>query len=437
MEAKREAYMRTIGLHPDCLDLEVEVPAFVEALRTGLRVQDQGLEMLPCFLRPVLDPERSQELFLVMDAGGTHLRSALVSVGPQGERVLEVHKQPLPGTQEPIQAETFFDALAQTLLPWLDRSRKLGLCFSFAVEILPDREGVVAHLSKELRVSGLVGQKLGENLRAALRRLGDSGDLEVVVLNDTLAALLSVLPEVQAQGLEAPICMIQGTGFNLCYAEPRSWRAGVAPQLINTESGMHQTQVQGLADRLLDEQSQQPGAMRYEKMVSGAYLGKLGDLALRGAAGLEAEIHVEPLLSAALAGRLLERPCLTNQEISLFLADPSVGSLAELVETEEDRETMVELFQCLYARTAKALVLQIEGLLTHTDWGRERPAPLVVEGTTFYRSTGLRTCFEEQCRALALRTGRKVQLVPVREHSNLFGSALAWQTLIPECEEDQ
>ena len=77
--------------------------------------EKSSMPMLPAYLTVDSLPEESKDV-IVMDAGGTNLRVALLRINPgQKPELLWHHKQPVPGKPGPMTPEAFFDALAQAV----------------------------------------------------------------------------------------------------------------------------------------------------------------------------------------------------------------------------------------------------------------------------------------------------------------------------------
>ena len=81
--------------------------------------------------------------------------------------------------------------MAQALLPYLDRTQTVGISFAFECEILPNLDGRIVNLSKEIRDPEVIGTRIVENLEAALRDRGITEETHMVVLNNTVASLLA------------------------------------------------------------------------------------------------------------------------------------------------------------------------------------------------------------------------------------------------------
>lgn len=436
-----KTYLKRIKLDPSCYEWRSEVAALQAAMEAGLEGKTDGLEMIPTYVgtrwRDDLQQERT---FLVLDAGGTNLRMAVVTFQEgkkngeevsESPRILHYAQKALPGTQGPIGAEAFMDELAALLLPHLAFSRRLAFCFSFSAEILPNREARVRGMAKEVQVTGMENLLLGEALRAALRRQGDTGELEVLVLNDTIAAALACLSETVHRGYEGPVGIIHGTGVNVAYPEPK------LGMLVNTEAGNYRMKNRGPIDVMIDEDSRIPGDHAFEKMYSGAYLGEVFRLSLLGAAGLLENVPLdflaegERLLSEKTAKQLRSLDHVGNQELSLWLKKPSESRLQDFFTTAEDVRVARKIGEAVYARAARFVTMEIAASLLQAGLGRsaEKPAAVVIEGSTYYKSTGLRRQVEEAVLDILPRLfGLHAVLLEAPADANLLGSAGAWMT---------
>lgn len=86
--------------------------AFVKQMTEGLEGRESCLPMIPAYLTADALPDGEQNV-IVMDAGGTNLRTALLKINPgSAPEVLYSHKRLMPGKSTPISKEEFFLALA-------------------------------------------------------------------------------------------------------------------------------------------------------------------------------------------------------------------------------------------------------------------------------------------------------------------------------------
>ncbi|MBM4370015.1 MAG: hypothetical protein FJ098_00075 [Deltaproteobacteria bacterium] len=300
--------------------LEETAGRLAARVREGLARDGEEIRCLPAWLaRPPADLAGEA---LALDAGGTNQRAARVRIGPDGPVFLGGPAGgALPtGREGAIPAEAFFAPQA-VLLRTLggQGDLPLGYCFSYPAEVRPDGDAVLLRWTKEVRVEGVVGRPVGALLAAALEAAGGTRP-RVTVLNDTVACLMAGA----AAEADAWIGLIVGTGTNMaafvpCDGIPKLAGAPGLPaaMAVNLESGNFHPGCLTEADDRLDLASENPGAQRFEKAVSGVYLGRLlaaeipglEGAAVRGAAALTAlRYHPDaPPGARDLAAALLDR----------------------------------------------------------------------------------------------------------------------------------
>ncbi|HJR00180.1 MAG TPA: hypothetical protein VKA83_00990, partial [Methylomirabilota bacterium] len=260
----------------------------------GLVGEPSSLKMLRTFTRQPSGRERGR--VVVVDWGGTKARAGVVELGGDGavrmvaEEALTFSDAEKRGAPEPV-----FDLIAQAVGRVAHAQgvavAPLAFVYSYPARLERIDRAVALASTKGWRLAGLEGQDVAALLGAALLRAGLPGIRLAAVANDTVAALM--LQSYRARGRDAgahpaDVGLILGTGTNLA--------ADLGPAGIrNLESGNFdgaaavETPYDAALDRELDEPP--PGAQRFEKMVSGHYLGEilrraLGDAGPRGSAGL-------------------------------------------------------------------------------------------------------------------------------------------------------
>ena len=248
-----------------------------------------SLAMIPAYVSmeravPVAAP------VLVLDAGGTNLRAAVIWFDEHGTpRIEDFQKYRMPGTEGiDLSAAAFFDALAERLRPIIDRAGTIGFCFSYPAEITPDCDGRLLRWTKQVQASEVVGRLVGTGVAEAVQaKFGR--DISVRIVNDTVATLLAGKSAGVARHYSSYVGFILGTGTNMAYVE-RTERIGKAHlpaggrMAINVESGNFNGVEQSDFDREMDAALPDTGVGTFEKMISGAYLGRLGLVVLQTAA---------------------------------------------------------------------------------------------------------------------------------------------------------
>ncbi|MFH1468188.1 MAG: hypothetical protein ABIO70_27625 [Pseudomonadota bacterium] len=252
---------------------------FALQIREGLARGGARVAGLPAWLpRPAPDIEGAA---VVVDLGGTHARAALVALCAEGGLHLLAGPvtAPVPGVGDPsVSREAFFDAQA-ALVAALDppAGLPLGYCFSFPAAVEPDGDARLLRWTKDIRIAGVEGERVGALLVAALRRRGLVPG-PVWVLNDTVAALLAGARRATRDHAHV-IGLVVGTGTNMASFFPRASLpklAGEGPDMaVNLESGNLDPCETTLWDMEIDEASDNPGRQGFEKAVSGRYLPRL------------------------------------------------------------------------------------------------------------------------------------------------------------------
>lgn len=368
--------------------------ALLARLREGLASPGQQIAMLPAYVAPP-DSGLSGDAVAV-DAGGTNLRAALVRVADGAAQIVgEVAELPLPGAagRPAATAEQFFAAHHEVirLLPGAD-GLPVGYCFSYPSTSREDGDATLNKWTKEVRVSGVEGRAVGQLLREHLAVRGLHLG-RVVVLNDTIAALMAgaLGPEIsplRAAGL------IVGTGSNIGAFLPVG-RLGKLPELswppgamaVNFECGNFDVPLRGPVDEAVDAASEDPGDQRLEKMVSGAYLGRI----------------------FAEAGRRLE--------LELPEAAEETATVSELA--RETRSQAGDLARAVIVRSADLVAAALAA--TSALLGGVGRLSVFAEGSVFWKAPRYSQRVASTYAALA----RSRLQVGSAQNANLVGSALA------------
>lgn len=405
------------------------VEGFQKEMTLGLEGAHSSLRMLPTYISVEAIP-REGEPVIVLDAGGTNLRVALMEFAPgEGPRETYFQTVPMLGTRGRVTAEAFYEALAALVAPIADKAGRIGFCFSFPCEIMPNLDGKILHFDKEVDVVGAEGSLLGEGLRAALERLGKPHNHRVAVINDTVAAMLGAMAQ-EVGGPGAYMGFILGTGTNVCAAFPNGAikkaptlvsRAGST--VINVESGGFDKLDRSLVDLMYDNGTANPGGQALEKMISGAYQGPMVLAYLRAAAKAGAFSPESAVAIGAL-------DALTARDISEFLVYSGEDNPLSFL-TGEDKAAAEELLDAFFRRAARMTAATLAAVLDATGRARDREKPMNIaaEGTTFYRCPLLHKYLLEDMETLAAgRMGLYSQFVR-GENPNLTGAALAALTV--------
>lgn len=401
---------------------------FSEEMSRGLSGKSSSLDMIPTYISTDGDVDYSKNV-IVIDAGGTNFRAALVHFDSEHRPVVDyLEHYPMPGTGGAIDRDEFYDRIVSYLAPIADKSDRIGFCFSFPTKMLPNRDGRLTHLNKEVKVNGLDGTLIGKGLTDALAAHGFSGSKNVVLINDTVATLLGGKASVAGRVYDGFIGFILGTGSNTCYCEsaseiykdPEIVRAG-GSMIVNIESGGYTRAPRSDIDAAFDALTESPGNQEFEKMFSGAYQGNVMLAILRAAAA-------EHLFSGKTEANIEKLSSLSSKDIDIFCAFPyGSGALAKAAADDSDRYAIFEIIDAFFERAALYIASSLAAVMLKTGCGKNPLKPVCVsaEGTTFYKSRLLRPKLDRNTSVL-LGDGLGLYCEYLRsDNTTLVGTALA------------
>ena len=262
---------------------------FRQDLQIGLRdPKSSSMRMLKSYVGLPTGKEKGE--FLALDFGGTNVRVLRIKL--EGEGRYEVTKrvgEPLvvPGKYDYIGKNSTVDQMFGFLARLIDEaidgdhSTKfyLGHTFSFPSSQDDLNNAKLIIWTKEFATPGVEGEVVNDLLLDALKKRGIENVIPVAVINDTVAVLLSAAYK-QADVYTGSI---YATGHNTCYLEgsihdPKGF--GTGGMILNLECGNFMKLTPNRFDTELDQKSEKPGEQRFEKMVSGRYMGELFSMAV-------------------------------------------------------------------------------------------------------------------------------------------------------------
>jgi hexokinase len=433
VKAKVIDFLNKNDMNPAVIDMENTCQVFLQEMQKGLAAEPSSLAMLPTYI----ETERQIPLnkpVIVMDAGGTNFRVATVSFDQDGNSKIENFKLfSMPGVKQQVSKDEFFNTMAGYLDEVIEKSEDIGFCFSYPIEIFPNKDGRVLFFSKEIKADEVAGNMIGENLNAAISSSGNADKKNIILLNDTVATLLAGRADVKGMSFDTYIGFILGTGTNCSYIEQnknitKTKDLDLAKsQIINVESGGFGKAPQGKIDKDFDQSSNSPGRYTFEKMISGAYLGPVCLWTVRSAAE-------DGLLSKNSAENLKEIKEIDTKDINDFMSYPEAktGLLSSALQSAGDEDIAIAyyLIDRLIERAAKLTAINLSSVAIKSGKGQNpcRPVCIVAEGTTFYHLKSLKQRVEYYLKDyLVNQKGIFYEIINV-ENATLIGAAIAGLT---------
>uniref|UniRef100_A0A8C5HDT9 Hexokinase-2 n=1 Tax=Gouania willdenowi TaxID=441366 RepID=A0A8C5HDT9_GOUWI len=281
-QAERQRILDTLRLSRQQL-LEVKRRMSEQMLR-GLSKQtheQSSLKMLPTYVRSTPDGTEHGD-FLALDLGGSSFRVLLVRIESGERNNVDMHHKIYSIPQEFMQGtgDELFSHIVTCIADFLEymgmrgASLPLGFTFSFPCHQSKLDEGILLQWTKGFKASGCEGQDV-------VTLLKEEFDLSfVAVVNDTVGTMMTCGYE----DCQCEVGLIVGTGTNICYMEEMQ-----NVELVEGDDGRMCVNMEWGAfgengelddfctkfDQEVDEFSNYPGKQRYEKMISGMYLGEI------------------------------------------------------------------------------------------------------------------------------------------------------------------
>jgi hexokinase len=396
--------------------------------------------MIPAYISPITQVP-SGKTVIALDAGGTNLRAALVRFDEQGKAIAQSSgKVPMPGTYGRVSPDQFFEKIAEVTAPLIEAVpavEGIGFTFSYPMEITKDADGILLALSKEVDAREVIGKAIGRGLRDALARRKINAPEQIVLLNDTVATLLSGLVSIPPHGFEGPdhygilpgpvVGLILGTGLNTAYPETSIPKIGFAsesaPQIVVCETGTFAHRYMGVLDREYDATTKTPGAYTLEKATAGAYLGPLTFHILKQAIQ-------DGVLQFSRSSEFLAWPTLQTKDLNAFMRAPlaAAGPIGELFEPDERAAIagFVYLASIVTERAARFSAATVAAAVERVGgYDPFAPVRIAVEGTTYLRYQGMRTALESYLHTMLVAGKKRSYMIAPVEQASLFGAAVA------------
>ena len=132
MSTKRvETFLKKCGLYYGDINIEEVCALFLEEMNAGLAGRESSLAMIPTYIEPAKTLPANDPV-IALDAGGTHFRAAVISFDGNGKPAIEgLRKRAMPGIDEEISREEFFDTLTEYIEDIVEASNRIGFCFSY------------------------------------------------------------------------------------------------------------------------------------------------------------------------------------------------------------------------------------------------------------------------------------------------------------------
>jgi hexokinase len=372
---------------------------------TGLQEDGTEIKCLPTYILPKKDGIKGDAT--VFDLGGTNFRVATVSVGSESKVTGSTERDITEMKNKGFSREDLFKAQAKTLGQVnIPKDAPIGYCFSYPAKSLPDGDAELIKWTKGVSIPQMEGQPVGKPLLKYLNENSTSRFTGIKVVNDTITSLFAGLLN---PGFDAYIGLIVGTGTNMATFFPseyipkiramKDW-SGETP--VNLESGNFYPPHLTAMDDEVDAKSDNKSNQRFEKAISGMYLGRV--------------------FRAAFPGEKLDEN-LSAVDLTRMINNPS-----------QHKKEFAEVAFQIYERSAKLVAASIAGLVKNLFAANPKikRVQVMAEGSLFWSriNTGgvsYAAIVDQHVNNLLKELGLSGTTVTIAqmENANLIGAAMA------------
>lgn len=247
----------------------------------GLRIENTEIQCIPTYINPKTDGVDGKSL--VLDLGGTNYRVATIdfsgeqpTIHPENGWKKDLSVMKTPGFTEKDLFKEQADPIGEIKR---DEEMPIGYCFSYPADSMLNGDAKLIRWTKGVDIKEMVGKPVGRPLMDYLNERNEKKFTDIKVINDTVASLFAGLTDKEA---DAYIGLIVGTGTNMATfikaekiqkLNPEYPQEGLIP--VNLESGNFFPPYLTTIDDTVDALSDSKGRQRFEKAVSGMYLGEI------------------------------------------------------------------------------------------------------------------------------------------------------------------
>jgi len=376
-------------------------------IEEGLEKDGMEISCIPTHIVP--KKEINDGKVLVLDWGGTNFRAAIVEFKNGKPSIMdnEIKKKMLSSVETAgFKQDDLFREMAILIgeLKNIDESiTQIGYCFSYPAKCEVNGDAILLRWTKGIDIPEMIGKPVGEPLMTYLNNHKDikTTFTNIKVLNDTVACLFAGLSET---GYDSYMGLIVGTGTNMAglmrldkIEKLKNKEDGSIP--VNLESGNFYPPYLTVIDGLVDAMSNNKGQQRFEKAISGGYLGEVF------------------------------KTVFSHEKIKY---DFDGGALAKLINNpNENQEEQVAVACWIYDRSAKLVAASLAGLaqvLVAQDPSVKKIC-LAADGSVFWGKDKNKEYYYKELVSkelkLLLPKGVNITIIDEMADPNLIGSAIA------------
>ena len=330
--------------------------------------------------------------YLRLEVGGTNVRVGLVELfgGHEYLNYPYEFEKPIPPELKTGDGAKLFDFFAECVGEFIEKyetvqgpekSYDLTFIFSFGLEKTAIDQAVVYDMTKEFKVTGVVGKNLNDLLNPALARKGLENVSIAADGNDT-ESLTAGAAYLYEHGL---LSFVLSTGYNIGLL--------ILGDIFNTESGNWKDdiflQIRSSFDIWLDLNSTQPIKYAAEKALAGTYVGELVRLVLSDmiSRGLLFNGQASPIFNTpwALDTKYLDG-IQRHSETEIAKIKEYIQTLGVENVSDEDCRAVWKVADMVTTRAAQVVGVHLGAAIDNTDYDFTHALNMLAEGAFVEKS---------------------------------------------------
>ncbi|MCU0651324.1 MAG: hypothetical protein MUC39_00010 [Candidatus Omnitrophica bacterium] len=396
-------------------------------MEKGLANKKSSLRMIPAYVAKPTGEERGK--YIALDLGGTNFRVLELELKGKGRMSPPEEKKFILEKKYTIgEGRDLFDFIAKCVKDFIStrkiaqgEKREIGFTFSFPVKQTGIASGILVNWTKDFSARGVEGRDVIKMLGDALKRSG-IGHIKVSALvNDTVGTLVARA----YQDSNCDVGLIIGTGTNACYEESitkiKKWQGAKKTgekMIVNIEWGNFNRLPLNRFDKLLDDNSLNPGRQTLEKMVSGMYLGEIVRLVLRdcGLCGFS----IAHSFKSEYISRIEADNSSDLRDVKAFFRGCGLGSLGL-----DERKMIKTICRLVTLRAARISAAALAAVVTKIDPALSKKHTVAIDGSVYEKHPGFSSHMHQALKEIFKSKVNRLKLVLAKDGSGKGAAIIA------------
>ncbi len=372
----------------DDINVKNLVKKFISEIKAGISGKKASLELHPSFIK-YTGKITNQAKCAILQFGQVNLAKGYYESDGEKTEVYGIMKYPMPGLHKSMSISEFFKKVIFYARDVLRGTNEIGLCMKHPIKPRIDGDATLINWARNaVCVPDLVGKHIAEEFNKYLE-IEFGRRKKIVVLNDTVATLISGVAKTCEKEYEDFIGVIHSDGFNISYIEEVSKLKKIIKE-GNLKKGNVVMDIEaGSFDKIKETKIDMGVMEKLDKVKVGAFSRKVNTKCFILALKYIVQEVSEDIISSDVKDKFVKNDDVDIEEVYSFFS----GGLRSnsIIGQMFKKATLIEagnlglIIDKLIERIAKLVSVQICGLLEYKDIGHNplQPVGVVVDGEIF------------------------------------------------------